>query len=119
VRLDAHDVARLATLVSVSLEVRDVAWAEMTHANAARHVDLWRDVVRRVPVDVRAAPAALLAFAAWISGAGALAWCAVDVAQEADPDHGLAALVSQALVAAMPPSTWQPFPREALTLFAG
>jgi hypothetical protein len=118
-RLDSHDVARLATLVSSSTEVRDVAWAEMCHDNAGQHVDLWRDVVRRVPVDVRAAPAALLGFAAWISGAGALAWCAVDVAQEADPDYGLAALLGQALTAAVPPSTWQPFPRDALTLFAG
>jgi hypothetical protein len=118
-RLDAHDVARLAALVSVSTEVRDVAWAELRHDNAGQHVDLWRDVVRRVPVDVRAAPAALLGFAAWISGAGALAWCAVDVAQEADPDYGLARLLGEALTAAVPPSTWQPFPREALTLFAG
>jgi hypothetical protein len=118
-RLDTHDVARLATLVAVSTEVRDVAWAELTHDNAARHVDLWRDVVRRVPVDVRAAPASLLALAAWVSGSGALAWCAVDVAQQADPDYRLAGLISQALTAAVPPSTWQPFPREALTLFAG
>jgi hypothetical protein len=118
-RLDSHDVARLATLVSVSTEVRDVAWAEMRHDNAGQHVDLWRDVVRRVPVDVRAAPAALLGFAAWISGAGALAWCAVDAAQEADPDYGLATLLGKALTAAVPPSTWQPFPRDALTLFAG
>ena len=63
----------------------------MTHANARDHVDLWRDVVRRAPAELRAAPAALLGFAAWLSGHGALAWCAVELAQESDPDYGLAA----------------------------
>jgi hypothetical protein len=116
-RLDAHDVARLATLLAVSLEVRDVAWAEMSHDNAASHVDLWRDVVRRVPVDLRAAPAALLGFAAWLSGDGALAWCAVECAQEASPGYGMAGLLTQALAGAVPPSAWRPIPREALSLF--
>lgn len=117
--LDEHDVARLATVISISVEVRDVAWAEMQHANAARHVDLWRDVVRRVPAHLRAAPAALLGFAAWLSGDGALAWCAVDCAQAAEPDYSLAGLLSDALVRAVPPSAWQPIPREELTLFGG
>jgi hypothetical protein len=118
-RLDPPDVARLCTAMAVSLEVRDVAWAEMTRDNAARHVELWRDLVRRVPVELRAPTAALLGFAAWLSGNGALAWCAVDCAQEADPGYGLAGLLTQALAGALPPSAWQPFPPEALTLFAG
>lgn len=117
-RLDADDVARLLLSMHVSLEVRDVAWAEMNHANAGRHVDLWRDVVRRSPVDLRAAPAALLGFAAWLSGNGALAWCAVDQAQDAQPDYGLAGLLTQALSGAVPPAAWRPLPPEALTLFA-
>lgn len=117
VRLDAPDVARLLVLVNLSLEVRDVAWAEMTHANAALHVDLWRDVVRRAPVDLRAAPAALLGFAAWLSGNGALAWCAVDCAQESEPGYGLAGLLTEALAGAVPPSAWKPLPAGALTLF--
>jgi hypothetical protein len=118
-RLDAQDVARLAALVTLSVEVRDVAWAEMSHADAGRHVDLWRDVVRRVPVHLRAAPAALLGFAAWLSGDGALAWCAVECAQEAEPAYSLALLLADALAGAVPPSTWQPIPQEALTLFSG
>ena len=119
VRLDPDQVARLCMLMTVSLEVRDVAWAEMTHDNASRHVDLWRDVARRVPEELRAAPAALLGFAAWLSGDGALAWCAVDLAQEAEPGYGLAGLLTRALAGALPPSTWRPFPPDALTLFAG
>jgi Domain of unknown function (DUF4192) len=115
-RLDLPDLARLLVVMRLSLEVRDVAWAEMSHANAARHVDLWRDVVRRAPVRVRAAPAALLGFAAWLSGNGALAWCAVDCAQDADPGYGLAGLLTQALTGAVPPSVWRPFPPAALTV---
>ena len=98
------DVARLLVLLRTSTELRDVAWAEMTHANARDHVDLWRDVVRRAPAGLRADPAALLGFAAWLSGHGALAWCAVGLAQESDPDHGLASLLTTALSAAVPPT---------------
>ena len=115
--LDASDVARLVVLVHLSIEVRDVAWAEMTHADAARHVDLWRDVVRRTPPELQAAPAALLGFAAWLAGNGALAWCAVDRAQEAQPDYGLAALICQALAGAVPPTAWHPLAPEQVTLF--
>jgi Domain of unknown function (DUF4192) len=114
--LDAADLARLLSAIGLSLEVRDVAWAEMSHDNAERHVDLWRDAVRRAPDGLRAGPAALLGFAAWLSGNGALAWCAVERAQEAEPGHGLAALLTQALAGAVPPSVWRPIPREALTL---
>jgi len=74
--------------------------------------------VRRAPPDLRAAPATLLGFAAWLSGNGALAWCAVDCAQQCDPDYSLAALLADALAGAIPPSVWRPFPRESLTLFA-
>ena len=117
-RLDAHEVARLCALLAASIELRDVAWAEMTHEGARAHVDLWRDVVRRSPPELRAAPATLLGFAAWLSGNGALAWCAVDCAQRCDPDYNLAALLADALAGAIPPSVWRPFPRDSLTLFA-
>ena len=117
--LDASDVARLVVLLRLSVELRDVAWAEMTHANAARHVDLWRDVVRRTPAALQAAPAALLAFAAWLTGNGALAWCGVDRAQQAEPDYGLASLVCQALAGAVPPSAWRPLSPDDVPLFRG
>jgi hypothetical protein len=115
-RLDSHDVGRLLVAVA-AVEVRDVAWAEITHHGAHRHVDLWRDVVRRAPHETRAAPAALLAFAAWLSGDGALAACALDVCQDAEPGYSLAGLLTQALAAGLPPDSWQPMPEEALTLF--
>lgn len=102
----------------VSSEVRDVAWAEMSRATAPRHVQLWRDLVRRTPLEVLAAPATLLAFAAWLAGDGALAWCALDRARAADPDYPMATLVERALTCAVPPSTWEPLDSRRLSLFA-
>jgi hypothetical protein len=117
-RLDTHDVGRLLVAM-VRIDVRDVAWTEITRPDARVHVDLWTDVVRRSPPAALPAPASLLAFAAWLAGDGALAWCAVDRAQEADPGYSLAALVAQTLACAMPPSAWEPLTPEMLSLFAG
>ncbi len=117
-RLDTHDVGRLLVAM-ISIEVRDVAWSEMRRESASAHVDLWRDVVRRSPLEALAPAAALLAFAAWLAGDGALAWCAVDRCQQSDPGYGLAGLVAQALAGAVPPTAWAPFRAETLTLFAG
>jgi Domain of unknown function (DUF4192) len=116
--LDNAEAGRLVA-ATVNIDVRDVAWAEMTRADARAHVELWRDIVRRTPPDLLAAPAALLAFAAWLAGEGALAWCAVERCHEVDPDYSMATLVSQALVAALHPSAWQPVPAGDLPLFAG
>jgi hypothetical protein len=116
--LDDHDAGRMLVAITV-VEVRDVAWAEMSRSNASTHVELWRDLVRRTPPDLLAAPSALLAFAAWLAGDGALAWCAVERCQQAAPDYSMATLVSHALAGAMHPSVWEPIPMEALPLFAG
>lgn len=116
--LDSHDVGRLLVAI-IQIEVRDVAWSEISRSDARLHVELWHDVVRRTPHAALAPPAALLAFAAWLSGDGALAWCAVDRCTDADPDYSMAALISQTLSCAMPPSAWQPMSPDLLTLFAG
>lgn len=116
--LDAEEAGRMVVALA-TVEVRDVAWSEMNRANAERHVDLWRDLLRRTPLEWSAAPAALLGFAAWLAGDGALAWCAVDRCQVAEPDYGMAALLAQALAAAVPPSTWAPVPSESLSIFGG
>ncbi|MBY9073620.1 DUF4192 domain-containing protein [Nocardioides sp. WL0053] len=118
VPLDSDDAGRLLVAM-VSIEVRDVAWSLMDRSSAARHVSLWRDLVLRSPRDLAAAPAALLGFAAWLSGDGALAWCAVERCQESEPDYRLAALLSEALAAAISPASWRPVPEHLLTLFAG
>lgn len=108
-RLSAGEVGQLAFLVNI-LVLRDEAWSAMTRDTAARHVDLWREVVRRVPRDLLPGPAGLLAFAAWLAGEGALAWCAVDRCLEVDPDHRLAHRIAEALEHAVPPSTWEDGP---------
>lgn len=113
--LDADDAARLLVAM-LAIGVRDVAWAQIDHSVSQASVDLWRDLVRRSPPGLGAAPAALLAFSAWLSGEGALAWCAVERCQEEQPDYGLAGLVAQALAAAVPPSTWRPLGPDALPL---
>lgn len=115
--LSSEDAGRMLVAV-VSIEVRDVAWAEMSRSNALAHVALWRDLVRRCPHELVAAPAALLGFAAWLAGDGALAWCAVERCQDAEPDYRLAALLTEALAGGVSPSRWTPVPRSQLSLFA-
>lgn len=86
--------------------VRDAAWGSMTRHEASDHVALWTDAVQRAPDDLVGAPAAVLGLAAWLSGNGALAWCAVDRSVESDPDNSLAELVGELLSRAVPPSSW-------------
>ncbi len=100
------EVARLLRGV-LDVRVRDAAWSPLSRETALDHVDLWADVVRRAPDPLVPAPAALLAFAAWQAGDGALAWCAVDRAHEVDPAYSLAGLVAELLTQAVPPSTWE------------
>lgn len=90
-----------------STEVRDTVWALMDRDCSRELVAFWTDLVRRAPAPLTPTPAALLAFAAWLSGHGALAWCAIDRCVEADPDHVLAAHVAQLLLQAVPPEEWQ------------
>ena len=87
-------------------EGRDAAWAAMSRDDAARHVRLWADAVQRAPDDLVAAPAAVLGLAAWLSGHGALAWCAVDRSQAVEPGNTLAQLVADLLTHAVAPSAW-------------
>jgi uncharacterized protein DUF4192 len=84
----------------------DAAWTALTRDVAEHHVRLWTDAVQRAPDEVVAAPAAVLALAAWLAGHGALAWCAVDRCRTVDPESSLAGLVADALTRAVPPSTW-------------
>lgn len=88
-------------------ERRDEAWAWMTREQAVAAVDLWSDAVRRLPSPHVAGCAAVLAFAAWLQGNGALAWCAVDRCRETRPTHTLADLVAQLLESATPPDAWE------------
>ncbi len=109
-RLDAgrFTPVELARVLLGLLDVkgRDAAWAAISRGLAERHVRLWTDAVQRAPDDLVAAPAAVLGLAAWLSGNGALAWCAVDRCRAVDPDNTLAGLVADMLTHAVPPSAW-------------
>lgn len=98
------EVARIAW-VAQDLRVRDAAWALIARPDADRHRLFWLDVVRRVPDALVPAPAALLGWAAWQAGHGALAWIAVDRCREVAPGYGLAAILARCLEDAVPPDT--------------
>ncbi len=115
-RLSAADAGRMLVLTSFDA-VREVAWSEMTKATAPWHVELWRDLVKRAPEDLRAGAASLLAFAAWLNGDGALAWCALDRCFESNPDDELGHYVAALVGSATPPSAWTPMPASSLRIF--
>ncbi|GAB2878668.1 DUF4192 domain-containing protein [Nocardioides pacificus] len=110
-RPDDREAARILAAVR-EIELRDIAWGLITREDAVAHVELWRDLLRRAPEALVAAPAALLAFAAWLAGNGALAWCAVDRCVEVEPDYVLADYVASALTHAISPSSWEPPDRD-------
>ncbi|WP_167305766.1 DUF4192 domain-containing protein [Nocardioides euryhalodurans] len=104
--LPAREAARLLEAIA-DPSVRDVAWGRVRRGSARDDVRLWEALVRCAPEELVPHAAAVLAFAAWIAGDGALAWCAVDRAREADPGHSLAALVADVLTAAISPAQWE------------
>jgi hypothetical protein len=87
--------------------VRDGAWTTIRRATAIDHVRLWTDAVRRAPEPLRGSAAAVLAFAAWMAGDGALAWCAIDRCQAVDPANSLADLVAEGLQRAISPDAFE------------
>lgn len=105
VRPTDRDAARLL-LAMDSIPNRDGLWNDMRRDNVASHVALWTDMTRRAPDEVRAAPASMLGFASWLSGHGAMAWCALDQVPE-DRPHALAELVASAVRGGMHPREWE------------
>ncbi|GAA2759690.1 DUF4192 domain-containing protein [Actinopolymorpha rutila] len=106
-RLTDEDVARVAVEVG-DVAVRDEFWSQITRESADRHVEFWSDVVRRTVPPHDVAPAALLAFAAWLQGQGALARCALERVHSVDPDYSMARLIEQVLRCGIPPEAWEP-----------
>ncbi len=103
-RLTADDDIAWLGVVLTDLRVRDDAWARMDPGHHDAHRRLWTDLVRRLPADLAAAPAALLAFTAWQAGDGAMASIAIERALSADPEYSMALLIADALHAGLPPS---------------
>ena len=116
--LSATDAGRVLALIGIH-DLRDVAWGGMTRAVAGAHVGIWRDLVRRAPPDLLPGAAAVLGFAAWLAGEGALAWCAVERCLEGDPGDALAHNVAALLQNAVPPSTWTPMSTSQIPALSG
>lgn len=113
--LDDDGVARLG-LALTSIEVRDVAWATLTHDNAHAIGDFLSDVVDRVPARLAVAPVTLLAFTAWLVGYREVCAQALTLALGLDPSYRMAHLVRTALVAGMDPASWSAPPVEQIPL---
>ena len=105
VRLDDVDTARLLVAIR-AIPIRDQVWLGMNRGNAVSHVALWTDMTKRAPDEVRTAPASLLAFGSWLSGDGAMAWCALDQVPEGKP-YALANLVAAAIESGTHPREWE------------
>lgn len=112
-RLGDYEVAWLALMLT-SLRVRDVAWAQIDVFGPPVALRLWSDVVRRADPAYLAAPASLLAFAAWRAGDGGLANLAVDQALTADPEYSMARLMGEILAAGIAPRTLATLDPEAV-----
>lgn len=105
--LSAREMADLLDVLHVPAQyVR--AWCPRSRREARAHADLWAGVVRATPPGWVAAPAGLLALAAAHAGDGALAWCAVDRAQDDQPGDALTSLVASLLMSATHPDAYAP-----------
>ena len=105
-RPDPGEAARLLAGLADDT-CREAAWMRMRRETGREEVELWVDLVRRCPEALVGHAAAVLAFAAWLSGDGALAWCAIDRSEAAEPGHPLVGLVGELLESATPPDDWE------------
>nr|WP_300146815.1 DUF4192 domain-containing protein [Propionicimonas sp.] len=107
--LNVDEAVQLAVLVQ-NPKARDLALLSITSDNAARHLQLWRGVVNRVPAHSAAGPLFLAGMAAWVTGDGASASIALDRAQAAGTDlgHGRPVdLLAEVIDRVVPPPTWE------------
>jgi Domain of unknown function (DUF4192) len=91
------------------LRARDVAWLLMTRDDAGRHFEVWRQVMNAADDDMLPPAGTLCAFAAWLSGRGALAATAADQVADVDPDYPFLELVGDILESGMSPDTWHDY----------
>ena len=101
-----QEAARLLGAVDTGGVALAAVFAGVPREDAALHVALWTDLVRRAPEELVPAAASALALLAWLAGHGALAWCAVDRATALEPEHELAGVVADLLAGAVPPTDW-------------
>jgi hypothetical protein len=107
-RRPSDDEIAWLTVLLDHLAVRDAAWRRITGDDW--ELAFWSDVTRRAVPDLVAAPASLLAFAAWLAGHGALANVALDRALAQRPDYGMARLLRDALDRGVSPAVLDGWP---------
>jgi hypothetical protein len=103
---DDEEAARLLRAVQ-DVRARDAALLSVSRETASEHLRVWSGLLRRAPGAQVPTVAVLTAFAAWQSGQGALAWCALDRCLEVEPTHALARGLAECLSRAVPPSAWR------------
>jgi hypothetical protein len=111
---DDDGAARVLRRISCP-EVRDALLHSVTLAAAHEHLQVWSALLRGAPDDAVADTAAVTAFCAWLSGDGALAWCALDRCFEVQPDHRLGACLGECLTRAVPPTAWAEVDQEVMS----
>jgi hypothetical protein len=102
-----EQVAWLARVLAEP-EVRDVAWLAMDPGQRDSHQRLWTDVTRRAQPGQVAAPACLLALAAWQDGNGPLARLALDRAEADCPGYDLARVLRPPIESGAAPPVGSP-----------
>lgn len=99
----AGDVARLLAALA-DPRLREAVTRAADRGEPLAQVRLWTQVVTGAPPEVLPWAVGLLAYVAWQSGNGALAWCAIDRLEGVGEPPPLAVLVRTALENAIPPS---------------
>jgi glycine cleavage system regulatory protein len=110
--LSDDEAARVLAILP-DIEIRDDLALSMRRADAHVYSELWHDLVRRAPDQVRDAPAAMLALTSFLDGRGAQAWMALDQVQS---PNRLANLVTAALEQAVDPRDWDRAAPEAASM---
>ncbi|RAY10633.1 DUF4192 domain-containing protein [Actinomadura craniellae] len=100
---DDDEVAWLGLLLT-SVRLRDELWVRIDEEHLDAHIAFWRYVLCRVEERYAAAPASLLAYAAYTAGDGGLANVALDRAFGADPGYSMAKLLREVMRCGLPPS---------------
>ncbi|MEW2356472.1 DUF4192 domain-containing protein [Spirillospora sp. NPDC029432] len=94
-----EEIAWLGVLLT-DLRIRDEAFVRIDLDDPSADIAFWRTVLRHVEEPYAAAPACLLARAAYAAGDGGLANIALD---RADPDYSMAILLQAVIAAGIPP----------------
>lgn len=110
---DDEDAARLGFYTTL-IPVRDLAWSYIERANARAHLRLWTSVAQRAVSPLEPAPLCLAAFAAWLSGDGSQARCALDRVHRVAPEYSMGRLLERTLDGYVPPDAWRAFDRDAI-----